>query len=155
MHKERTKDVYRAAGIPVVKSIVADRRDAGREHPPHGAALCDQARQRRVVGGRLHRIPQGRQPSAVGELTKAEWNLSDEMMNEEYVPGRELTVAVMGDKALGVTEITTKLEFYDYEAKYSAGGSVHVLPGAGSGNRCRRSRAISPCWRIRRSAAAA
>ncbi len=50
------------------------------------------------------------------------------MMIEEYVPGRELTVAVMGDKALGVTEITTNLEFYDYEAKYAAGGSVHVLP---------------------------
>jgi len=50
------------------------------------------------------------------------------MMIEEYVPGRELTVAVMGDKALGVTEITTDLEFYDYEAKYAAGGSRHVLP---------------------------
>jgi D-alanine-D-alanine ligase len=50
------------------------------------------------------------------------------MMIEEYVPGRELTVAVMGDRALGVTEITTNLEFYDYEAKYAAGGSVHVLP---------------------------
>jgi D-alanine-D-alanine ligase len=50
------------------------------------------------------------------------------MMVEEYVPGRELTVAVMGGKALGVTEITTGLEFYDYEAKYSEGGSIHILP---------------------------
>jgi D-alanine-D-alanine ligase len=50
------------------------------------------------------------------------------MMVEEFVPGRELTVAVMGGKALGVTEITTNLEFYDYEAKYAAGGSTHVLP---------------------------
>jgi D-alanine-D-alanine ligase len=50
------------------------------------------------------------------------------MMVEEYVPGRELTVAVMGGKALGVTEITTGLEFYDYEAKYSDGGSKHTLP---------------------------
>ena len=45
------------------------------------------------------------------------------MMVEEFVPGRELTVSVMGDRALGVTEITTELEFYDYEAKYAPGGS--------------------------------
>jgi D-alanine-D-alanine ligase len=54
--------------------------------------------------------------------------LSEEMMVEEFVPGRELTVAVMGTRALAVTEITTNLEFYDYEAKYAAGGSVHTLP---------------------------
>jgi D-alanine-D-alanine ligase len=62
------------------------------------------------------------------ELGSDRWNLSDAMMVEEFVPGRELTVAVMGGKALGVTEITTGLEFYDYEAKYSDGGSRHVLP---------------------------
>ena len=50
------------------------------------------------------------------------------MMVEEFVPGRELTVSVMGDRALGVTEITTELEFYDYEAKYAPGGSKHVIP---------------------------
>ena len=50
------------------------------------------------------------------------------MMVEEFVPGRELTVAVMGGKALGLTEITTNLAFYDFEAKYSEGGSLHVLP---------------------------
>jgi D-alanine-D-alanine ligase len=77
------------------------------------------------VGVYIIRKGDNRPPS---ELTKAEWNLTDAMMIEEYVPGRELTVAVMGDKALGVTEITTDLEFYDYEAKYAAGGSRHVLP---------------------------
>ena len=50
------------------------------------------------------------------------------MMVEEYVPGRELTVAVMDGKAMAVTEITTNLEFYDYEAKYATGGSRHTLP---------------------------
>ena len=50
------------------------------------------------------------------------------MMVEEYVPGRELTVSVMGNRALGVTEITTDLEFYDYQAKYADGGSRHILP---------------------------
>jgi D-alanine-D-alanine ligase len=50
------------------------------------------------------------------------------MMVEAFVPGRELTVSVMGDRALCVTEIVTDLEFYDYEAKYAAGGSRHILP---------------------------
>jgi D-alanine-D-alanine ligase len=62
------------------------------------------------------------------ELGSDSWTLSNDMMVEEFVPGRELTVAVMGERALGVTEITTDLEFYDYEAKYTPGGSKHTLP---------------------------
>jgi len=62
------------------------------------------------------------------ELGSDSWTLSSEMMVEEFVPGRELTVSVMGDRALGVTEITTEFEFYDYEAKYAPGGSKHILP---------------------------
>ena len=51
-------------------------------------------------------------------------------MVERYIPGRELTCAVMGDVALGVTEIVTDLAFYNYEAKYADGGSRHVIPAA-------------------------
>ena len=125
MHKERTKEVYRAAGIPVVKSIVADRREAGARHLMEPPYVIKPVNEGSSVGVYIIRRGDNRPPS---ELTKAEWNLTDAMMIEEYVPGRELTVAVMGDKALGVTEITTDLEFYDYEAKYAAGGSRHVLP---------------------------
>lgn len=51
-------------------------------------------------------------------------------MAERYIPGRELTCAVMGDRALGVLEIKTAgaLQFYNYEAKYAVGGSIHVPP---------------------------
>ena len=125
MHKQRTKDIYREAGVPVVKSIVADRREAGAQHLMEPPYVIKPVNEGSSVGVYIIRKGDNRPPS---ELTKAEWNLTDEMMVEEYVPGRELTVAVMGDKALGVTEITTNLEFYDYEAKYSTGGSVHVLP---------------------------
>ena len=52
------------------------------------------------------------------------------LMVERYIPGRELTVAVMGDRPLAVTEITTKRGFYDYDAKYAPGGSSHVVPAA-------------------------
>ncbi len=61
-------------------------------------------------------------------MSSDEWDLGDDVLVEKFIPGRELTVAVMGDRALCVTEITTSLAFYDYEAKYAAGGSKHVLP---------------------------
>jgi D-alanine-D-alanine ligase len=125
MHKQRTKDVYRAAGIPIVKSVIADRREAGREHLMEPPYVIKPVNEGSSVGVYIIRKGDNRPPE---ELTKPEWHLTDAMMVEEYVPGRELTVAVLGGKALGVTEITTDLAFYDYEAKYAAGGSRHTIP---------------------------
>ena len=125
MHKERTKDVYRGAGLPVVKSIVADRREAGARHLMEPPYVIKPVNEGSSVGVFIIRKGDNRPPS---QLTNPDWHLSDEMMVEEFVPGRELTVAVMGGKALGLTEITTNLAFYDFEAKYSEGGSIHVLP---------------------------
>ena len=131
MHKERTKDVYRAAGLPVVKSIVVDRREAAREHLMEPPYVVKPVNEGSSVGIFIIRKGDNRPPAELGSDT---WTLSNEMMVEEFVPGRELTVAVMGDTsfgrngALGVTEITTELDFYDYEAKYAPGGSKHVLP---------------------------
>jgi D-alanine-D-alanine ligase len=131
MHKERTKDIYRAAGLPVVKSIVADRREAGARHLMEPPYVIKPVNEGSSVGIYIIRKGDNRPPE---ELTRAEWNLSSEMMVEEFVPGRELTVSVMGDSsigtngALGVTEITTDLAFYDYEAKYAPGGSKHIIP---------------------------
>jgi D-alanine-D-alanine ligase len=125
MHKQRSKDVFRAAGLPVVNSIVVDRREAAARHLMEPPYVVKPVNEGSSVGVFIIRKGDNRPPEALGSET---WTLSNEMMVEEYVPGRELTVAVMGGKALGVTEITTQLEFYDYEAKYAAGGSVHVLP---------------------------
>jgi D-alanine-D-alanine ligase len=125
MHKQRTKDVYRAAGIPVVKSLIADRREAGRAHLMEPPYVIKPVNEGSSVGVYIIRKGDNRPPE---ELTRPEWHLTDEMMVEEYVPGRELTVSVMGGRALGVTEIVTDLAFYDYEAKYAPGGSRHILP---------------------------
>jgi D-alanine-D-alanine ligase len=51
-----------------------------------------------------------------------------ELLCERFIPGRELTVAILGDQALGVCEIVPCGSFYDYQAKYAAGGSVHLTP---------------------------
>jgi D-alanine-D-alanine ligase len=125
MHKQRTKDVYRAAGLPVVNSLVVDRREAAARHLMEPPYVVKPVNEGSSVGVFIIRKGDNRPPEALGSET---WNLSSEMMVEEFVPGRELTVAVMGGKALGVTEITTTLEFYDYEAKYAEGGSYHILP---------------------------
>ena len=131
MHKERTKDVYRAAGLPVVKSIVADRHQAASAHLMEPPYVIKPVNEGSSVGIYIIRKGDNRPPA---ELGSEKWNLSNEMMVEEFVPGRELTVSVMGansfgkERALGVTEITTDLEFYDYEAKYAPGGSKHILP---------------------------
>ncbi len=131
MHKERTKDIYRAAGLPVVKSIVVDRHAAAREHLMEPPYVVKPVNEGSSVGIFIIRKGDNRPPAELGSDT---WNLSSEMMVEEFVPGRELTVAVIGanasgkERALGVTEITTEFDFYDYEAKYAPGGSAHILP---------------------------
>lgn len=125
MHKARAKDVFRAAGLPIVKSIVADRRDASRAHLMEPPYVVKPVSEGSSVGVFIIRAGDNRPP---GELGSDKWQLADEVMVEEFVPGRELTVAVMGDKPLAVTDIVPKTEFYDFEAKYAAGGSVHVIP---------------------------
>jgi D-alanine-D-alanine ligase len=125
MHKERTKDIYRAAGLPVVKSIVCDRKDAGAQHLMEPPYVVKPVNEGSSVGISIVRAGDNRPPAA---LLSEDWSISSEMMVEEFVPGRELTVSVLGDKPLCVTEITTDLAFYDYEAKYAAGGSQHILP---------------------------
>jgi len=63
------------------------------------------------------------------ELLREDWPFGDEVLVETYIPGRELTCAVMGDRALGVIDIRPATGvFYDYDAKYAKGGSIHVLP---------------------------
>ena len=130
MHKERTKDVYRAAGLPVVKSIVVDRREAAAQHLMEPPYVVKPVNEGSCVGVFIIRKGDNRPPAALGSDN---WNLSNEMMVEEFVPGRELTVVGDGRHArLGVTEITTDLEFYDYEAKYAAGRLAPYSAGARS-----------------------
>jgi D-alanine-D-alanine ligase len=125
MHKQRAKDVFQAVGLPVVKSLVVDRREAASRHLMEPPYVVKPVNEGSSVGVFIVRKGDNRPPEALGTT---EWQLSSAMMIEEYVPGRELTVAVMGGKALAVTEIVPKTAFYDYEAKYASGGSVHVVP---------------------------
>lgn len=125
MHKERTKAVYRSAGLPIVNDIVCSRHEVSRQTAIKPPFVIKPVNQGSSVGVFIIRPGDNRPPA---QLTSPDWNLGDEVMVEEFVPGRELTVAVMDGKALAVTEIVPRTKFYDYDAKYAEGGSEHVVP---------------------------
>jgi len=120
MDKLRAKDVFARAGLPVAphKLVSADEARAG--HPMAPPYVVKPHNEGSSVGVYI-----------VHEAANAPAQLSDDMpdtvMVEAFVPGRELTVTVMGDRALTVTDIQTD-GWYDYDAKYVTGGSRHVVP---------------------------
>lgn len=125
MHKERAKAVFRAAGLPVAESVVVPREEAAKAHVLEPPYVIKPVNQGSSVGVFIVRQGENRPPA---ELTSPDWDLGDEVMAERYIAGRELTCAVMGEEALGVTEIFANTAFYNYEAKYASGGSKHEFP---------------------------
>jgi len=132
MDKQRAKKVAKAAGIPVAESRVANRFDVGPEHPMKPPYVIKPVKEGSSFGVIIVKVGQSHVPQVVGST---EWRYGDEIMVERYVPGRELTCAVMGDVALGVTEIVpVGHTFYDYDSKYVPGGSKHECPAKISPN---------------------
>ena len=125
MDKQRAKAVLREAGIPCPEGQLISRFEAAREHvmaPPYVAKPNAQGSS---VGVLIVTEGANRPPAVLGS---DDWPYDEEVLIERFIPGRELTVAVMGDRALTVTEIVPKTAFYDYDAKYAEGGSEHQLP---------------------------
>jgi D-alanine-D-alanine ligase len=120
MDKERTKAVYRAAGLPVVPSLLAPRDEVRQRHVMPPPYVVKPNNEGSSVGVYIVRDAANTPP----QLDDA---MPETVMVEAYAPGRELTVTVMGDRALGVTDILTS-GWYDYHAKYATGGSRHVIP---------------------------
>lgn len=133
MHKERAKEVLRSAGVPVPPGRVVQRADAARRHALERPYVLKPVCEGSSVGVFIVRQDHAHPPQ---ELNDPSWSFGEELLAERYIPGRELTCAVMGDTVLGVTEIkpTGALSFYNYESKYVAGGSVHVVPAELSPN---------------------
>ncbi len=126
MHKERAKTVAKAAGVPVAEARVMDRRKIGNAHPMKPPYVVKPVAEGSSFGVVIVREDQTHPPQVIGS---ADWRYGDEVMVERYVHGRELTCAVMGDVALGVCEIVpVGHAFYDYDSKYAAGGSNHIVP---------------------------
>ncbi|MBB6178635.1 D-alanine--D-alanine ligase [Pseudorhizobium flavum] len=132
MDKGQAKHVAKAAGIPVAEARVMSRFDIGNRHPIEPPYVVKPVREGSSFGVVIVKADQSHPPQV---LSSDEWRYGNEVMVERYVHGRELTCGVMGDTALGVTEVVpTGNAFYDYDAKYAAGGSTHILPAQISSN---------------------
>ncbi len=125
MDKDKSRAVYAQHGIDIANGgvfPVAELAAAHKLKPPY---VIKPVAEGSSFGVFIVREGANRPPK---ELTDGTWTFGETALIEEFIPGRELCVSVMGDRALAITEITTLRDFYDYEAKYEAGGSRHVIP---------------------------
>jgi D-alanine-D-alanine ligase len=125
MQKDYAKALFRAAGVPVAEDRVVSRFEAAKAHvmaPPYVIKPVAEGSSVGVF------IVTEQHPHPPQELYRDDWAFGETVLVERYIPGKELTCAVLGDRALDVIEIVPATEFYDYEAKYAAGGSKHFLP---------------------------
>jgi D-alanine-D-alanine ligase len=125
MQKDYAKAMFRAHGVPVAEDRVVSRFEAAKAHlmaPPYVIKPVAEGSSVGVF------IVTEKHPHPPQELFREDWAFGDTVMVERYVAGKELTCAVIGDRALDVIEIVPTTRFYDYEAKYAAGGSKHLLP---------------------------
>jgi D-alanine-D-alanine ligase len=120
MDKPMARAVFQAAGLPVAEGRIASREEilAGAVMP--APYVVKPAAEGSSVGVIIIRERENR--------TIAAHEIRDTMLVERFVPGRELTVPVMGERALSVIEIRQSGSWYDYEAKYAPGGSQHLIP---------------------------
>ncbi len=126
MDKGRAKTLAKAAGIPVAEARIFNRHNFPKTHPMPPPYVVKPVTEGSSFGVVIVKENQSHPPQVI---RSEEWKYGDIVMAERYIHGRELTCAVMGDVALGVTEIIPLgHNFYDYDSKYVEGGSKHVCP---------------------------
>lgn len=124
MDKAAAKAVFRQAGLPVAEHRLVTREELEAADPLPLPYVVKPVNEGSSVG--VHIVQKGDNRRAA---IARDWRYGEHAMAESYIPGRELTVGVMGERALAVTDIIADAgTFYDYESKYAAGGSRHVLP---------------------------
>jgi D-alanine-D-alanine ligase len=127
MQKDVAKTVMAASGVPVAEGMTVSRFEAAKGHlmaPPY---VIKPVAEGSSVGVFIVRESHEHPPQ---ELFREDWAHGEMVLVERYIAGKELTCAVMGDRALDVIEILPAVAFYDFDAKYSPGGSKHVLPAS-------------------------
>lgn len=123
MDKQMTKSIAGAVGVTSPEGIVVSPQDLAAGDVMDRPYVIKPAQEGSSVGVRIVEEGDNRPP-----IDLATWKFGDEIMVERFIPGRELTVAVMGDEPLAVTEIQPREGFYDYEAKYTGGRADHIIP---------------------------
>ncbi len=123
MDKAASRAVFAAAGLPIAHGRVIDIAELEHTDPLPRPYVVKPLNEGSSVGVQILR----RGENARRDITRA-WCFGSQALVETFIPGRELTVGVLGDRALAVTDIAAAHEFYDYESKYAQGGSHHILP---------------------------
>jgi D-alanine-D-alanine ligase len=123
MDKPMSRHVFTSIGIRVALGKVVERRALAAGDPMPRPYVVKPIDQGSSVG--VHIVREGDNLAAV---EAAEAKYGEKVLIEKFVPGRELTVAIMGDKAVAVTELRPRTRFYDYEAKYTDGVTEHLIP---------------------------
>jgi len=123
MDKPMSRHVFTSLGIRVADGKVVERRSLAAGDPMPRPYVVKPIDQGSSVG--VHIMRDGDNLAAV-EAAEAEFG--EKVLIEKFVPGRELTVAVMGDNAVAVTELRPRTRFYDYQAKYTDGVTEHLIP---------------------------
>jgi D-alanine-D-alanine ligase len=125
MNKAKAKDVMKAAGVPVAESILISRFEAAKAHAMSPPYVVKPPNEGSSFGVLIVKADQAHPPQ---QLYADDWAFGELVMVERYIAGKELTCAVLGDRALDVIDIVTDGRWYDYDAKYREGGSRHVIP---------------------------
>lgn len=123
MDKHLTRQIAAAQGVPVARGVIASREEVQTRDvlpPPYVIKPIDEGSS---VGVRIVHTDE-----TYRTLAEDSWIYGDKVLVEQYVPGRELTVGVRGDRALAVTELRPTTGFYDYKAKYTGGLTEHLVP---------------------------
>jgi D-alanine-D-alanine ligase len=123
MDKPMARHVFTSIGIRVAQGKVVERRSLAQGDPMPRPYVVKPIDQGSSVG--VHIVHKGDNLAAV---ESAEAAFGERVLIEKFVPGRELTVAIMGGKAVTVTELRPRTRFYDYEAKYTDGITEHLVP---------------------------
>ncbi|MSP44458.1 MAG: D-alanine--D-alanine ligase [Xanthobacteraceae bacterium] len=125
MQKDVAKVVMKAAGVPVPEGRVVSRHDAAKGHAMPRPYVLKPIAEGSSYGVFIVTEQHEHPPQ---ELTRDDWAYGEQLLVERYIPGKELTCAVVADQATDVIEIVVATRFYDFEAKYAPGGSKHLLP---------------------------
>jgi D-alanine-D-alanine ligase len=137
MHKRVTKEIMLANGLPTPAWISVFR---GGKVPRFPLPCVVKP----VEQGSTQGISIVKKSSDLSAALKLAWSYDREALLEQYIPGRELTVSVLGGKVLPVLEIIPdKADFYDYASKYEKGGSRHLCPAPISGVLARKAQELA------------
>ena len=122
MDKVVAKRLFTAAGISCPEGRTISKEELLKGDPLPRPYVVKPINEGSSVGVAIIRQGDNTRPFDIS------WPYADEVMVEPFIPGRELTVAVMGDRSLCVTELQPKTGFYDYSAKYEEGQTLHLCP---------------------------